>query len=108
MNTLRTWKRQIEEIESNRYTVVEKNISESRKNFLKGLLEFNKFEVLSVENQDASFSILVKDVFFNPIIAVYERSLRYNENEFVSPAIWNQEATKYSSRYWVKKNNPIN
>ncbi|MEI7595813.1 MAG: hypothetical protein WCK02_08715 [Bacteroidota bacterium] len=103
MNTLKTWKRQIEEIEGIRYTLVEKGISEERMNFLKDVLEFNKFNVKVTSNEDATYTILVTDLLFNPILAVYDCSLKNAKGEVISPAYWNMDTKICDSRYWVIK-----
>lgn len=101
MNTLKTWKRQIEEIDGIRYTVVEKGVSANRRDFLKDILELNKYEVKVVANEDATSNILVKDLFFNPILSIYDSSLRNHKGEIISPAFWNQETEVCDSRYWI-------
>lgn len=103
MNTLKTWKRQIEEIDGIRFTVVEKGVSENRKNFLKDILELNKYAVKVVANEDTTFNILVQDLFFNPIISIYDSSLKNHKGEIISPAFWNQDTEVCDSRYWIVK-----
>ena len=78
-------------------TLVETGISKERLNFLKELLEFNHFEVKTEEkpgndDEPSTFTIGVTDIVFNPLIAVYEQSLkRPDGGGVVSPAYWNQE-----------------
>lgn len=76
-------------------TVVETGITEDRMNFLKDLLTLNQFEVKTEEDKkeasgDNTFTIGVTDLVFNPMIAVYEQSLKRKDGKSVSPAYWNQ------------------
>ena len=100
----------VEEINGTRCTVVEKGATADRVDFLKKLLEFNQFEVVVaaealVEGSPALFTIGVTDLVFNPVIAVYELSLKTTAGQRVSPAYWNQYSTDSIDEYWdfVKK-----
>lgn len=95
----------VEEISGTRCTVVEKGASAERISFLKKLLEFNNFEVLTseepiVEGAPATFTIGTTNLVFNPVIAVYELSLKTPEGQQVSPAYWNQDSTDCVDEYW--------
>jgi len=95
----------VEEINGTRCTVVEKGATADRVDFLKKLLEFNKFEVIVaadivVEGSPALFTIGVTDLVFNPVIAVYELSLKTADGKKVSPAYWNQYTTDCVDEYW--------
>lgn len=95
----------VEEINGTRCTVVEKGATSDRVDFLKKLLEFNKFEVVvaadaAVEGSPALFTIGVTDLVFNPVIAVYELSLKTPDGKKVSPAYWNQYSTDSVDEYW--------
>lgn len=87
----------VEEIDGTLCTLVESGIDADRLEFLKELLEFNHFEVKTEEkpgndDEPPTFTIGVTDMVFNPVIAVYERSLKRPDNgEVVSPAYWKQE-----------------
>lgn len=77
-------------------TVVESGISSDRLNFLKELLEFNSFDVNISETkneaeQTSTFTIGVTDLKFNPVISVYQQSLKRPGGGKVSPTYWNQE-----------------
>ena len=97
----------VEEINGQRCTVVEKGIDKKRVDFLKELLQHNHFEVvveevaLIEENPTQLFNIGVTDLVFNPVIAVYEMSLKTPKGEPVSPAYWNQETTEIINEYWL-------
>lgn len=86
----------VQEIEGVLCTLIETGISEDRMNFLKTVLEHNQLEVKveeaeGTEGAGKSFTIGVTDLVFNPVIAVYEKSLRRPDGKVVSPAYWNQE-----------------
>ena len=97
----------VEEINGVRCTVVEKGATQGRVDFLKGLLEFNKFEVMIAEDkketEDAPtlFTLGVTDEVFSPVIAVYEMSLKTPDGKRVSPAYWEQKTTEIVDEYWT-------
>ena len=95
----------VEEINGTRCTIVEKGATADRVDFLKKLLVFNQFEVVvaaeaQVEGSPALFTIGVTDLVFNPVIAVYELSLKTAGGQRVSPAYWNQYSTDCVNEYW--------
>ncbi len=119
----------VKEIDNVLCTVVESGISLERINFLKGLLEFNKFEVKTEKDeakakteakgevevkaeakiapQVDTYTIGVTDLVFNPMIAVYENSLTRPTGEIVSPSYWNQQAETPGLPYFdYRKRNP--
>ena len=104
-------KHTVEEINGVRCTVVEKGATAARVDFLKKLLEFNKFEIQVAEDkketEDAPtlFTIGVTDLVFNPVIAVYEMSLKTQDGKRVSPAYWDQKETEIVDQYWEFKEN---
>jgi len=95
----------VEEIKGVRCTIIEKGATAVRVEFLKNLLEFNKFEVIVadeplVEGSLALFTIGTTNLVFNPVIAVYELSLKTPAGQKVSPAYWNQDSTECVDEYW--------
>jgi hypothetical protein len=96
----------VEEINGQRCTIVEKGATASRVDFLKNLLGFNKFEVLVAEDKKETvdaptlFTVGVTDLVFNPVIAVYEMSLKTPDAKKVSPAFWDQKTTDCVDEYW--------
>lgn len=103
----------VQEIDGVLCTLVETGIDNKRLTFLKELLEFNNFEVRTEqepgkEEEQATFTIGVTDIVFNPVIAVYERSLKRPDNgDVVSPAYWNQEKEIEGVPYFdYRKKNP--
>lgn len=86
----------VKEIDNILCTVVESGLTNDRMKFLKDLMEFNKFGVKVEEEKtegsvDVLYTVGVTDLVFNPMIAVYERSLTRKDGQKVSPAYWNQE-----------------
>lgn len=98
----------IAEFDGVRCTVVESGVSKERLAFLKDLLEYNKLEVKIKEEaseqagEPAKISIGVTDLTFNPVFAIFERTLRTKDGSFVSPDMWNQKTTVYDRMYWSK------
>ena len=93
------------EIEGVRCKIIESGISESRMNFLKDLLEFNKYDVRISKDIDPEnkFTLGVTDILFHPVFAVYDRKLKTADGHRVSPAYWNQETTICDPHYWIIK-----
>jgi hypothetical protein len=107
---------EFEELDGVKCGIVEKNASAERVQFLKGLLEYNKFTVVVVpsppakaaptpiiktEESDAaapvaetapaapaSFTIGVTDYTFNPINAIFGRLLKTPDGHIVTLAYW--------------------
>lgn len=95
------------EVDGVRCTIVETFISRERAEFLKELLEFNKFEVKIQEEVsdppavEKTFTLGVTDIVFNPVIAVYEKSLLTKDHKKVTPAYWNQTGIEQGIPYWL-------
>jgi hypothetical protein len=108
----------VEDLNEVKCAVVEKNVSKERAEFLKNILEYNKFTVViaasappkvkataasstdatSVEEvipapivEPTSFTIGVTDMMFNPINAVFGRLLKTPNGQIVTLAYWNQK-----------------
>jgi hypothetical protein len=97
----------IGEIKGVRCTVIETGISEERMIFLKSILEHNKYEVVVAEdkkeNSPSTYSIGVTDILFNPVYAIYERSLKSVDGFKITPAYWDQITTIFDPRYWLMR-----
>jgi len=97
----------VEEIDGVRCSVVEKGVSPERVEFLKKLLELNKFTVKVVAvPETTTFNIGVTDILFNPVIDVYRRSLKSLSGKKVTPSYWLQESDKETEaevNYWTFK-----
>ena len=97
----------VDEIDGVRCTIVEKGATAQRVEFLKNLLTFNNFEVLTSEDKGAdetslpTFTIGVTDLIFNPVIAVYQMKLKTPEGGSVSPAYWDQITDRAIDQYWL-------
>lgn len=89
-----------------RVTFVEKGVNENRKDFLKGLLEHNGFEVLfeeekrKLEDDPILYTVAVTDMVFNPTIWVFQRKLRTFDGRKVTQDYWNQITEDTKPQYW--------
>jgi len=98
----------VEEINGTRCTIIEKGANSPRMTFLKELLTFNGFEVLTAEEKTETegdlptYKVGVTDLVFNPVIAVYEMSLKTPAGERVSPAYWEQTKSEIVDQYWLR------
>jgi hypothetical protein len=105
--TLDKGKHIVEEINGIRCTVVEKGATEERVAFLKDILELNGFEVQvqedkrETEEAPVTYTLGVTDLVFNPVIAVYEMSLKTRDGQPVTMPYWNRWTTKTDTRYWA-------
>jgi hypothetical protein len=112
---------EFEELDGVKCAIVEKNVSTERVDFLKDLLEFNKYTVIvvtaappkaatapaTVEGTPppVQFTIGVTDVTFNPINAIFGRLLKTPNGHIVTLAYW-QQKEKFSNDevpYFAKK-----
>ncbi len=95
------------EVDGVRCTIVETGITKERAEFLKDLLLYNGFEVKIQEEvtdppaDKKTFTLGVTDLVFNPVIAVYEKSLKTKDNRKVTPAFWNQWGKEDHIPYWL-------
>lgn len=94
----------VEEIDGVRCSLVEKGASADRAEFLKNLLELNKYTVkVAAEGESGTFKIGVTDLLFNPVIDVYKRRLVTASGKKVTPAYWLQQSDKETEdevNYW--------
>lgn len=97
----------IGEVDGVRCTIVETGISKKRADFLKDLLEYNGYVVKVQEvisdppAAEKTYTLGVTDIIFNPVIAVYQKSLKTKENRKVTPAYWNQWGKDENIPYWL-------
>ena len=118
-----------EELEGIKCSIVEKKCTQERADFLKQILEFNKFTVQIVKSPPAkvaptkpvtplaegevaptptptaptvpeTFTVGVTDLSFNPISAVYNKELQTPGKQFVDVRYWKQEAEQPSTQKW--------
>lgn len=105
---LNNGKHNVGEVDGVRCTLVESGISKERADFLKELLNFNGYQVkIQEEEKDdpsgntKSYTIGVTDIVFNPVIAVYQKSLKRKDGRKVTPAYWNQTGFEEEKPYWL-------
>lgn len=109
---------EFEELDGVKCAIVEKNASQQRIDFLKPLLEFNKYKVIVVASPPpkaaapaaavpaatdvpvetvppppSTFTIGVTDVTFNPTNAIFGRLLKTHNGHIVTLAYWQQKET---------------
>jgi hypothetical protein len=92
----------VEELNGVRCSVVEKRVPEARALFLKKILEFNKLNVQMVKGDDDLYTLGVDSVIFNPVHAIYNRSLRTPEGKILNAAFWLQKEQQ-DEYYWNYK-----
>jgi hypothetical protein len=106
-----------EDLDGIKCAIVEKNASKERADFLKRILEFNRFAVvvvpspppkaapapvvvstvdeqsvtLTVPPAEETFTIGVTDVTFNPVNAIFGRLLKAPGGHIITLAYWNQK-----------------
>jgi hypothetical protein len=107
---------EFEELDGVKCAIVEKNVSPERVDFLKKLLEYNKFKVVVISSPppkaasaaiiiegDAAqpvespsspvetFTVGVTDYTFNPVNAIFGRLLHTSDGHVVTLAFWQQK-----------------
>lgn len=107
---------EFEELDGVKCGIVEKNVSKGRLSFLKDLLEYNGYTVVAVPSPPPkaaappksaegetvaapvetppapeTFTVGVTDYTFNPINAIFGRSLKTRDGSVATLAYWNQE-----------------
>ena len=106
MTSLTIAKHQIGEIDGIRCTIVESGITRKRMEFLSDLLRYNKLEVKVKEDAPAEgstetlYTLGVTDIIFNPVYAVYERTLFTPDGTVVTPAFYRQAEGDTTVLYW--------
>lgn len=116
-----------EDINGIKCSIVEKNCTIRRAEFLKNLLEFNGFTVVMVTTQaqkppttsssndanettqennpaePSTYTVAVTDLSFNPINGVYNRQLKNQSGRYVTPRYWNQHDDVSHDDVWYWK-----
>jgi len=110
-----------EELDTIRCSIVEKNCTQPRVHFLKGLLEHNGFTVIFVKSPPPktaakpaaeapanvpveTFTVGVTDLSFNVMNAIYNRELKTPEGTIVDPSYWKQFHSPAREQEWYWKN----
>ena len=89
-----------------RVTFVEKGVEESRKDFLKKLLEHNGLEVILEEETKKAkedpqlYTVAVTNMVFNPTIWIFERKMKTLDGHKVTQDYWFQRTEETNPRYW--------
>ena len=119
-----------EELEGTKCSIVEKNCTPERAEFLKKLLEFNKFTVVVIKspppkvalkppvkitNPDGTitevpaelpppppetFIVGVTDLAFDPITAVFNKQMKTPDGNFVTSNYWKQREEPHTKNKW--------
>jgi len=102
-----TYKHTFGTINGTRVSFVEKGISKERMEFLKNLLEYNRFTVITeeiapkVEGGEPTYNIGVDDMKFNPVIWIYDRRLLLPDGRYVTHQYWEKgEEGGTKPQYW--------
>jgi len=103
---------EFEELDGIKCAIVEKNVLKVRVDFLKQLLEFNRYTVVlqpspppkaapvplpetvvetTIETAPETFTVGVTNVMFNSINAIFGRLLKTPDGHVVTLAYWNQK-----------------
>lgn len=107
MAPLTSAKHQVGEIDNTRCTIIESGITEKRMEFIRDLLTFNKLDVkVRQEAADEAsgeplYTVGVTDIVFNPVYAIYERTLLNPHGSVVTPAYYRQLEGDTSVQYWM-------
>ena len=87
-------------------TIVEDGLTKERLEFLKEILEYNKFTVMveevasKEEGGSSTFKLGVTDLLFNPVIWIYDRRLWTKDRRLVTHEYWDQASTETKPQYW--------
>jgi hypothetical protein len=89
----------IEELNGTRCSVIEKKIAQDRAVYITRILESSNQTVISITDENGLVTVGVTDILFNPVHALYSKSLKMVDGTLVTPAIWN---CKYQEEgfYW--------
>ena len=107
MISLTSAKHIIGEIDGTRCSIVEINIPKARMEFLRELLTHNALEVKVREEMQAGetsetlFTVGVTDIVFNPVYAIYERTLLRPDGTVVTPAWYRQLGGDTDAPYYT-------
>lgn len=93
------------EIDGKTFRILEAGLSKSRAEFLQQLLTHNKLETIletdpPKEGVDQTYTLITADVTFNPVVKVYNRELKTQTGQRVTPDYWNQLTDKLEPNYW--------
>ena len=89
----------VEEIAGIRCSVIEKNISAERAEFITAILKSNNLVTVSEIKPDGSVVIGVTDITFNLTNTLYSRQLKNTDKTIVTPSYWYKQITT-EGFYW--------
>ncbi|NUM32580.1 MAG: hypothetical protein HUU47_09700 [Bacteroidetes bacterium] len=103
-----------EDIDEIKCSIVEKNCTKQRCDFLKALLEHNNYKVVIKNTTNAAnesitetiaetYTIGVTDVTFNYIKAIFNRELKAQNGNTVTPDYWKQINAESDDKKWYWK-----
>lgn len=104
--TLLSGKHITKDVDGVRCSIVEVGVSADRRDFLKKILEFNKYTVHveeippAEEGGEVTYTLGVTSMIFNPVIAVYQRMLFTEDGRRITPDYWNQKTDAIEPNYW--------
>lgn len=113
---LSQYKHTVSEIDEVLCSVVEKNTSLQRAEFLKKILEYNGYRVKyeqdkpkprkgkegEAEDTPETYTVGVTDVGFNPVLAIYGRRLKTPGNKLLTPHYW-KTGEEFEGWYWEEE-----
>ena len=117
MTKLSEYKFETGEILGHNCSIVEKNISKERADYLCNILTINGYEVRVQEMeqkappaaegedpaiQDPKYIVGVTDIRFNPVMEVYKRKMKNMDGDILLPAEW--EGHRISNEWYWKEN----
>lgn len=89
----------VEEINGIRCSVIEKNISPERANFISEILTSSGLKVEKGTTPEGTIILGVTDVTLNIEHALYARMLKNSKGQLITPAIWNNKV-QTTEFYW--------
>jgi hypothetical protein len=81
----------VEEIEGVRCSVIERNVSIDRAEFLKAILLANGLHVIISAPKEEKVTIGVTDITYSWLVALYSRHIKKPDGTVVNPAYWYQK-----------------
>lgn len=93
------------EIDGITHRILEAGVTKNRADFLQQLLAHNGLETIletdpPKEGVDQTYTLITKDVTFNPVVKVYNRELRTLKGQRVTPDYWNQLTDDLEPNYY--------
>lgn len=99
-------KHQVAEIDGVRCSVIETGLDPKRMEFLKEILTFNGYEVMTEPEKakdgtpTGSYQMGVTDLLMNPVVKLYQKKLFRKDGAVINPAYWYQWPNQWDTPYW--------